>query len=59
MNEVTVTDVTSPGVSPAMVIEDCPTGSATTCRQIKVFTDKARPAGSELKFNVVAKTAGA
>ena len=47
VTEIIVTDVTSPAVSPAIEIEDCPTPSST-CRQIKVFKNKARPTGSEI-----------
>ena len=57
MTNITVTDVTSPSVNPVIVISDCPSSGPLICRQITVFTDKARPIG-ELNYTVKVTTLG-
>ena len=53
-----MTAITPPSNDPPE-INDCPTGTTLTCRKIKVWTNIARPAGSELEYQVVVKTADA
>jgi len=61
VTQITVTETTSPPVTPAITIQACPSNSvASECRKIKVLTDKARPSGgSELHYKTVVKTMSA